>query len=510
MSIQSPSLMSRYAAKLGTNLFGMVFNFINVSLVPRALGPAAYGNFEFLLSFFQQITGFIDTGTSSAFYNKLSRRNEDVGLLRVYGRFVTAVFFAIVAGITFIWWCGLESALWPEQKWEFILLAALLGYLAWVSEVLRKVVDAFGCTIRGEVALVAARALGAFVVVSLFLVSWLSLETLFLKELLLYAMVACALGFIASRHWQQNLRTRSYSTSQHAVINEFWIFCSPLLVYASAGVVTGVADRWLLQRFAGSAEQGFYSLSFRVAAVSFVFTSAMTQLIMREYSRAHGQGNFEETRRLFKRYVPMLYTLTAYFAAFISLQADTVVWILGGNQFAAAGPAMMLMALYPVHQTYGQMNGALLFATEQTSLYRNIGVVAMSAGLVATWVMLAPSEEGGLEAGSFGLAVKMVMVQFVAVNVQLWFNLKNLELKFSDFFLHQIWVVVSLLLMAWLATTLTGSLSLSRISDFIVAGLTYTALVCIWVTMIPSSVGANRDELVILIDKLKQLVKERE
>ncbi len=499
----------RWAAKLGTNLFGMVFNFINISLVPRSLGPAAYGNFEFLLSFFQQLTSFIDTGTSSAFYSKLSRRNEDSGLIRAYGKFVVAVFFVMLIGIAVVWWGGWQAEVWPGQEWEFILLAALLGYATWVSDVSRKIVDAFGLTIRGELAFVVARALGTAAVIVLFLASWLSLTTLFVKELLFFGVVIGVFAFVANRHWQQQLKTSSYSTRDRAVMAELWAYCAPLLVYALAGVITGVADRWLLQRYAGSEEQGFYALSFRVAAVSLVFTSAMTQLIMREYSRAHHQGDVEETRRLFKRYVPMLYTLAAYMAAFISLQAETVVWLLGGSNFAAAGPALMLMALYPIHQTYGQMNGVLLFATEQTVLYRNIGVLAMTAGLAASWVLLAPSDEGGLATGSLGLAVKMVLVQFIAVNVQLWFNLKSLGLKFSHFFMHQIGVVAGLLAIAWLATAVVGVLSLSKIGNFIVAGMMYTALVALTVFKFPACVGSNAIELDTYFSKMLKCARIR-
>lgn len=84
MDSQAPALARRYAAKLSINLFWMLFNFITISLAPHALGPTVYGNFEFLFNSFQQITGVIDTGTSLAFYKKLSRRNEDIGLIRTY------------------------------------------------------------------------------------------------------------------------------------------------------------------------------------------------------------------------------------------------------------------------------------------------------------------------------------------------------------------------------------------------------------------------------------------
>lgn len=509
MENKAPSLARRYLVKLGANAIGLVFNFVNVSIVPRTLGPAAYGNFEFLLSFFQQIMGFVDTGTSTAFYNKLAQRNEDIGLIRAYGKFVAVVFLLLIIGLAVIWMYGGESTIWPKQEWKFILLAALLCYLTWIHDVFRKVVDAFGCTIQGEFILVLSKVVGVLAVVGLFLASWLSLATLFLKELIFYAAVIVLLGSILMQYWRRQLHARSYATSDQLVMAELWVYCSPLLIYAFASVITGLADRWLLQRYSGSAEQGFYALSFRIAGVSFVFTSAMTQLIMREYSIAHGLGKMEQMQRLFKRYVPMLFTLTAYFSAFISMQAETAVWILGGREFAAAGPAMMLMALYPIHQTYGQMNGALLFATGKTKLYRNIGVGAMFVGLILTWGLLAPNDQGGLGAGSMGLAVKMVLLQLVAVNVQLWFNLKSLRLRFRFYLLHQIGVIAGLLLMAWLSIAIVGAFGLSRLNSFIASGLVYTILVGYAIFKIPVVVGINRTEIDVLLKKLVSQIRAR-
>ena len=503
---QTPSLFLRYTAKLGSNIFGMLFNFINVSLVPRTLGPASYGNYEYFLSFFQQITGFIDTGTSAAFYNKLAQRNADLGLIRTYSKFVALVFVVIVLGLAVAWALGLKDVIWPGQDWQFILLAAGLCYLMWVQEVVRKMIDAYGCTIPGEFASVAARTAGVLAIVVLFLGSWLTLTTLFLKDLVFYLAMTALLGWIVIKHWRLHLRASAHATSGAMVVTELWTYCSPLLIYAFAGVVAGLADRWLLQRYSGSAEQGFYSLALRVAGISFVFTSAMTQLIMREYSIAHGQDDLEQTRRLFKRYVPMLFTLTAYFAAFISMQAETVIWILGGKSFAAAGPAMMLMAMYPVHQTYGQMNGALLFATGKTRLYRNIGVAAMVTGLILTWGLLAPSSEGGLAAGSLGLAIKMVFLQLVAVNIQLWFNLKDIGLKFRFYMLHQVGVVAGLLLLAWLATTAVAAFGMGRLGGFALSGMAYTLFASIAIWQLPVMVGATRADFDSLVKKFLPLV----
>ena len=198
----------------------------------------------------------------------------------------------------------------------------------------------------------------------------------------------------------------------------------------------------------------------------------------------------------------MLFTLAAYFAAFASMQAETVIWILGGSNFAAAGPTMMLLAMYPVHQTYGQMNGALMFATGKTRLYRNIGVAAMVTGLILTWGLLAPSAEGGLAAGSMGLAIKMVLLQLVAVNIQLWFNLKDIGLKFRFYVLHQAGVVTGLLLLACLASTGVAVVGLGRLGEFVLAGLVYTILAGLAIWQMPVMVGSTRAEMTSIAAKV--------
>lgn len=506
MSIhKTPPLVQRYLAKLGGNSFGVVFNLINASIVPRALGTVAYGNFEFLLSFFNQIIGFFDMGTSTAFYNKLSRRNNDIGIIHTYGQFVIGVFLIILLFIEIVWFFNLESKVWPQQEWSFIFLSALLSYLIWVHNIFRKVIDAFGCTIRSELMVVIIKSIGLVMTIILFQGSWLTLSNLFIKELVFYFLLILTFSWIILQFRKTQVST--YSSSEKEVLKELWKYSSPLIFAAMIGLIVGLTDRWLLQKYSGSEEQGFYSLAFRIAGVSFIFTAAMIQLIMREYSIHYEKGEIEKIRGLFKRYLPMLYALSAYLASFISLQADTIVWLFAGDRFMGAGAAMMYMAFYPVHQTYGQMNGALLLAAEKTKLYGNISVSLMLLGLLSTWFLLMPVKYGGVNSGSVGLATKMLIVQFIGVNIQLWFNTKMLSLKFNYFFLHQIAVIILFLSLSWLATSFSFWISLPRIYTFFMTGLLYTFFVIISIYYFPKIVGLNKKESGIVCLKTKSIAK---
>lgn len=278
------------------------------------------------------------------------------------------------------------------------------------------------------------------------------------------------------------------------------------MAYALVGLIVGILDRWLLQEFSGSVQQGFFGLSYQIGAICFLFTGAMTPLITREFTIAFGNNDLRQMAYLFRRYIPMLYAIAAFFACFIAVQADKVTMILGGNKFQEATIAVMIMAFYPIHQTYGQLSGAVFYATGQTDLYRNIGIIGMFIGLPITFFLIAPSSMMGLNVGATGLAIKMVLLQSIMVNVQLYFNTKFLKLPFLRYLLHQVFSVVILSAIAYVSTIAINSFSGLEgkfIINFILAGIFYTAMVAVATLLIPQIFGINRNDLLAIAIKIK-------
>lgn len=273
------------------------------------------------------------------------------------------------------------------------------------------------------------------------------------------------------------------------------------------GLITGILDRWLLQVFSGSVQQGFFGLSYQIGALCFLFTSAMTPLLMREFSIAFGNKDLTQMSVLFRRYIPLLYSIAAYFSCFIALQADKVIYIFGGNKYKGAIMAVTIMAFYPIHQTYGQLSGSVFYATGQTALYRNIGVIFMLIGLPVTYFLIAPPEKMGLNAGATGLAIKMVFIQFIAVNVQLYYNAKLLKLSFWKYLGHQILSVGCLLVIATIVTLgVDKVLGISEriISSFLLAGVFYTLMVICLVYSLPVIFGLKRQDVKSLIEMFRK------
>jgi O-antigen/teichoic acid export membrane protein len=262
-------------------------------------------------------------------------------------------------------------------------------------------------------------------------------------------------------------------------------------------------------KIAGPIQQAFFGLAFKLSAISFMFTGAMTQLITREFSIAHGNNDKVQLATLFRRYIPLLYFISSIFSVFFITNAEVFTNIFGGDEFRNGTIPVAIMLLYPIHQTYGQLSGSLFYSTGQTKLYRNIGISIMPLGLVFTWLALSPNHFGGFELGALGLAIKTVFLQFIAVNVQLYFNSKYLKLSFLKYLIHQFFTLIILFSIAFLSKWAVSLLINSLVLSAFLSGVMYLIFILLVIYIFPqiiSMMKQQRDEYIL---KGLQMIKSK-
>jgi O-antigen/teichoic acid export membrane protein len=284
------------------------------------------------------------------------------------------------------------------------------------------------------------------------------------------------------------------------IVKEFIEYCHPLVIYSVVNLLVGIFDIWLLQKYGGSKQTGFYGLAYGLSAICFLFTSAMTPIITREFAKSYGERDIESMRRLFLRYIPMLYSISAYFAIFVVTQSENILAIFTDEKFKDAYLVLMVIAFYPIHQTYGQLSGSIFYATNQTKLMRNISLAVQPFGMLLTFLLIYK-----LNLGAIGLAWKMVIVQIIGVNIQLYYNTKFLKLNLKYFLWHQIYSVVPLLILATLSNLLIDINS--PILEFTISGLLYTLWVIIFIYILPQAFATNRDEIKSILIRFKSVTK---
>ena len=267
-------------------------------------------------------------------------------------------------------------------------------------------------------------------------------------------------------------------------------------------MIAAIADRWLLQFFSGSAEQGFYGMALQIGSFCLIFTSAMLPLLARDFAKADQDRNLALISENFERSVPRFYAIAAFLGVFMAVEADHIILVLGGENFSNAGIATALMCLYPIHQTCGQINGTLFYSTGQTHLYRNIGLFSIALGFILTVWLLGPARFGGLALGSVGLATKMVLSQVMVVNVQLWVICRQLNLSFWRLLRNQ---TVTLLMFSAIAIAARGAgecIVMISSARLIAACLVYViiSMLCVW--MLPRIFGLSRDDFQGLLSQV--------
>ena len=176
---KNDSLKKRYFFKLVTNIIGLIISLFSQAIIPRGLGPRAYGDFSFLSNFFNQVVGFFDMGTSIGFYTKLSQRQKETGIVVFYTWFAIATSLLLLLIVFVVNKTPFAVKIWPDQIDFYVYLSAIWGILMWYSQILTKIVDAYGLTVSGEMARNMQKLLGLILIGILFFYNKLNLKNFF-------------------------------------------------------------------------------------------------------------------------------------------------------------------------------------------------------------------------------------------------------------------------------------------------------------------------------------------
>lgn len=485
----SDSLLKRYSFKLIASILSGIVNAIIVALVPSAMGPTAYGQFTYLQHFFNQVIAFLDAGTSTAFFTKLSAENDRLSLVVFYFYFSIGVFLALLFFLGFVSIFGILGVLAEGIDFYSFFLGMVLGYIVWLYQISVRISDAFALTVPVEVFKIVHKLalLASLVFVISFFQLSLDIYLVFLSFATMLFVLILVVFFFKKQVFLSSELKKSFPIKK--MINEFWEYVLPLFSFNVLSVLVAFFDLWLLQYISGTDSVGFYGLAYSIAAMCFVFTSAMTPVITREYSKLYAEGDLETIKELYEKYLPILYLLAAYFGVFIAFNSEFVLYVFADERYNAAIVTLSLMALYPLHQTFGQITSSLFFASGETVRYRNIGVVTSLIGVFLTLFFVV-----FLELADQGFALKMLIAQLIGVNVQLFYNSKMLSFDFYKYLLLQIRSVCVLILIAYGVGFVVPDFS-SSAAEFFCLGLLYSVVVLMILLTAPVLFGVSKDRL---------------
>ncbi|MFB9213650.1 lipopolysaccharide biosynthesis protein [Vibrio sinaloensis] len=474
------SLNKRYIVKLVSSAVSGIVNASILALVPSALGPVAFGNFTYLTQFFTKVLAFLDAGTSTALFTRLSAKKNNQQLLVFYFILSLIIFLCVNLSVFCINLLDISHYFGESVSLSEIYLAAILCFSIWLSQIFIKISDAYALTASIEIGKILTRIATLLFLILAIKLSLINSVSYYLFNLFSTIFLISIFLFILVKNGVITKSTLTTSPNLSLHIGAFKTFCKPLLQFNIIGIFVGIFDVWLLQNVSGSVEMGFYGLSYSIAALSVIFTSAMTPVISRDFTKYYNEGLKEKTVQLFESYTPLLYFLSLIIGSYLLFSSSDIIAIFSDERYADAKYCLMIMALYPMHQTYGQLTSSILFTLEETEAYKNIGMVFSLIGMILSLVFVYT-----FELGAAGLALKMVLTQVVSVNVQLWYVCKRLDMSFYRFIYHQIRSSISVILIAGLISYMSFVNSGYLLVDFITNGLIYSITILFVIMVLP-------------------------
>jgi O-antigen/teichoic acid export membrane protein len=407
--------------RIGATLVATVarsgLSFLTGLLIARGLGPAGYGDLGFLLAAFAAWSAMLEMGTSSAFYTFLAQRRRSRSFLGYYTAWI-AMQFLLPAIVLAILPERLVSWIWVNESRRLVLLALLASFLlnqAW--GMLTQLAEARRLTVLIQIVMVAQAALHLVLVAMAFYVHWLSVSTVLIFTVGEYA--ACIL-LLLPRLTRENVDHHADSDSLWDTLTEFAGYCQPLVVIGWIGFAHAFLERWLLQRYGGSAQQGFFTVANQFATIGGILTVSVVKVLWKEIAEATEQGNVARVTDLYATATRGLFFAIAWICCLLMPYARDILGWTVGAAFTGATLSFTVMLAYPIHQALGQTQSTLLYASGETRLYSRFGLWGMAASIPATYFALAPHTAWipGLGWGAAGLALKMVGLQFGTVSVQ--------------------------------------------------------------------------------------------
>jgi len=492
--MMSQVIRSRFVYSAFTNLIRAIISFFTGILLARWLGVDSYGNMAFLLGTFLAVRQIFDMGSSAAFFTFMSQRAQSKRFVWSFFVWLSLQFFVPFAVIWLLFPSYWIESIWHGEQRELVLLAFVAVFMQHsVWPVVQRACESQRQTILSQTVNVIVAIFHFVAVVLLWLLGELGLYALFIAISLEYLIAAY---FIHRKFsYTDSLELDKNNKPFKSVFSKYIKYCLPLIPYSWVGFLYLFFDRWLLQKYGGAVEQAYYAVAAQFAAVALLATSSILLIFWKEIAEAHEQKDHARLGELYRKVSRLLFLIGAIVAGFLIPWAEDILNLMLGEAYVGGAVSLMIMFLYPVHQSMGQIGGTMLLATERVSIQVTVGIIFMLLSMVVTYLMLAPNDAiiPGLGMASEGLAIKMLLMQFIQVNIVAIIIARIWDWPFD--WVYQPVSLLSCVGLGWLVWFVTTSLIFEDVSfyvEIVVAGLMYLSSIIVLVYCLPWLVGFQK------------------
>lgn len=509
LDFKKDSFIKRYAMKIVASISGIFFSVILAGVVPRSLGAKNYGDYSFLTNIFSQVINFLDMRTSTCLYVKLSQEQKNFQIIKFYSLYSVLIIIIMFVGTWIITSNQiLLDNLLPFQQVRYIYIAVIFTGIAFIQNQFAKIMDSLGLTVFSEKINLFLRFLSLVLVIVFFKFEALDMSLYF------YINIAASLIFVSIVSLVLRKKISFFPTADLIIIKKyakiFYNYCAPLIVYVIIGLVSEYADRWILQKYGGSVQQGYYAFAFNISNASMIMVSTIFLLFTREVSAAVGKNDIKAIAKLFNTYVPILYVAVSFFSCFLFFHADNVIKLLGGKDYNGASLVLKVLSMYPLISTFSMMSGSVIYATERTVIFRNISIVLTPISILVSAILISPIARINL--GAAGLGIKNISLEFIAIIIILFLNSRYLKISFRKYFFHILYIPIIACVCAGVSTYFVNMNIVKQddaLMSVIASGIIYSAVFVTIIYFYPKLIFKEKHEVIDFLKAVRSKLQKR-
>ena len=504
----STSVKLRLVVSVGSNALRAMIGFITGLVIARALNPAGYGDLMFLLGSFVAIRSLLDMGSSSAFFTFLSQRARGRRFYWVYLSWLAAQFVATLALLWLIIPSGLFEKAWLGHNRVIVMLAFVAAFMQQqVWQTVGQIGEAMRKTVKVQLINLAVALLYLMMILLVSLYGQLSVEKILLILVGQYVAATVFACQLLKNDWTEPPIEKD---SLREILRDYWKYCKPLALLSLVSFAYDFADKWMLQRFGGAAQQGYFQIANQFAAVSLLATTSILNVFWKEIAEAWERQDRARVAMLYRKVSRGLVMMGAIISGLLLPWSEQIVQIFLGAAYIQAWPVLAIMLLYPIHQSMGQIGGTMLLASGQTQRYMFVSIAMMLLSIPISYIVLAPASDdwmSGLEMGALGMACKVVILGIVSVNILAWVIARYGGWKFDWMF--QVIGIPLIVAAGFVAKVLAGMLwNLEDVGitellvPFTIASAIYLLMAAAIIWRLPWLIGTDRSEVKRLWERL--------
>lgn len=499
--INLTAIKSRFFVSVIANALRAGLTFFSGILIARGLSPSNYGDLTFLLGSFVAIRALLDMGSSSAFYTFISQRSRSYRFYLFYFAWLGVQFVITLFLVVLLIPSVLFEKIWLGQLRETVALAFVASFVQQqVWQMIGQIGESARKTVKVQFLNIAVAMIYLMAVYLLFALGDMSIKGILWVMISLYGTAAIFSYRLLREHDRALVPEQD---SLRSVLREYWEYCKPMIWIAIAGFLNSFIEKWMLQKFGGADQQGYFQIASQFSMISLLATASMMNIFWKEIAEARSRGDHVRVAVLYKKTNRGLVMLGAVIAGLLLPWAKQIVAILLGPTYVEAWPVLAIMFLYPIHQSMGQIGGTMFMAGGDTRKYVVLSIRLILITLPISYLALAPLSGvliPGLGLGAIGMAGYMVITGVVTVNIQAWVIASRNGWKFD--WLYQAVGIPLMIVLGYVINLLVGLIwELNRASFrqlLLPIGLTcvvYTGAVALILWTLPWLFGMEKEEL---------------